>query len=100
MRPRLAELDPSTKKRFLPLCPDFVVEIRSPSDALVTLQAKMEEYLDNGVRLGWLIDADRRRIYVYRPGKEVEELDDPETISGDPELPGFVLDPRALWASI
>ena len=105
----LEGLDPGTKKRFLPLCPDFnassalpdfVVEPRSPSDALGTLQAKMQEYLDNGARLGWLIDADHRRVYVYRPGRSVEELEDPETISAEPELPGFVLDPRTLWASI
>jgi Uma2 family endonuclease len=100
LRSRLEGLDPGTKKRFLPLCPDFVVELRSPSDALGTLQAKMQEYLDNGARLGWLIDADHRRVYVYRPGRSVEELEDPETISAEPELPGFVLDPQTLWASI
>ena len=100
LRSRLVGLDPNAKKRFLPLCPDFVVELRSPSDALGALQSKMREYLDNGIRLGWLIDADGRRVYVYRPGSPAEELVGAETISGDPELPGFVLDLRPIWESI
>ena len=64
-------LSPEQKQKFLPLCPDFVVEIRSPSDRLSTVQAKMQEYLDNGARLGWLIDAANRAIYVYRPNQSV-----------------------------
>ncbi len=97
---RLAGLDPSAKKKFLPLCPDFVVELRSPSDGLSALQSKMQQYLDNGARLGWLIDADQRRVYVYRPGKPVAELSETGTISADPELPGFLLDLRPIWKSI
>lgn len=100
LRSRLAELEPSAKKKFLPLCPDFVAELRSPSDSLTALRSNMQEYLDNGTRLGWLIDADRRRVYVYRPGGPAEELADPEAISGDPEMPGLVLDLQAIWASI
>lgn len=96
-RSRLASLTPEQKKRFLPLCPDFVIELRSPSDSLKTVQDKMREYVENGARLGWLVDSPNRRIYVYRPGAAVECLDNPATVSGDPELPGFVLDLARIW---
>src|SRR5215475_7397164 len=89
---RLASLTPEQKKRFLPLCPDFVIELRLPSDYLKTLKDKMQEYIDNGAQLGWLLDTPNRRVYVYRPGRAVECLENLATISGDPELPGFVLD--------
>ena len=79
---------------LLPFCPAFVVEIRSRSDRLAPLQRKMSEYVANGALLGWLIDPYQRRVHVYRPGAEPEVLDDPETVSGDPELPGFVFDVR------
>jgi Uma2 family endonuclease len=82
---------------FAPICPDFVVELRSPSDRLSELQAKMEEYIANGARLGWLIDPIDKRVYVYRLGQPVETLDDPPTLSGDPVLPGFVFAVRELW---
>ncbi len=94
---RLRALTPQQKERFLPLCHDFVVELRLPSDSLPPLQAKLEEYLANGTRLGWLLDAPNRRAYVYRPGAEVEQLDHPPTLSGEPELPGFVLDLALVW---
>lgn len=94
---RLATLTPEQKEKFLPLCPDFVTELRSPTDSLTALQAKMQEYLDNGAQLGWLIDPLQRRVYVYRPEAVVEILDNPETISGDPVLPGFTLDLREIW---
>jgi Uma2 family endonuclease len=80
-----------------PLCPDFVVELRSPSDRLPVLQEKMQEYIDNGARFGWLIDPLEKRVYIYRPGQPIEQLDDPATVSGDPVLPGFVLPVRELW---
>lgn len=96
-RPRLAALTKEQKKKFLPLCPDFVLELRSPSDQLKTVQDKMQEYLANGAQLGWLIDPSERRLYVYRPGVAVECLDNPARISGDPELPGFVLDLTPIW---
>jgi len=76
---------------FPHIAPDFVVEIMSPSDRLVKAQEKMGEYRDNGVRLGWLIDRANRTVYVYRPGVPVETLSDPATMSGDPELPGLVV---------
>jgi Uma2 family endonuclease len=96
-RSRLAALTPEQKKRFLPLCPDFVIELRSPSDHLQTLQDKMQEYIDNGTQLGWLIDTPNRRVSIYRPGVAVECLENPATISGDPQLPGFVLDLASIW---
>lgn len=79
------------------LCPDFVVELRSPTDRLSDLQEKMQEYVDNGALLGWLIDPLEQRVYIYRPGQPVETLDDPPTVSGDPVLPRFVLHVRELW---
>ena len=96
-RTRLAALTSDQKKRFLPLCPDFVVELRSPSDRLQVLQDKMQEYIDNGAQLGWLLDTVNRRVFVYRPGKDVECLENQETLAGDPELPGFVLDLTKIW---
>ena len=85
-------LTPDQREKFLPLCPDFVVELRSASDSLKELQDKMLEYLDNGVRLGWLIDRHHLRVEIYRPGQAVEIIDSPETLSGEDVLPGFVLD--------
>lgn len=100
LRSRLDPLPPEAKERFLPLCPDFVVELRSPSDRLSDLQAKMAEYRDNGARLGWLIDPQERRVHVYRPGLPAEVLDDPTEVSGDPELPELVLDLGPIWAPL
>jgi Uma2 family endonuclease len=80
------------RKKFLPLCPDFLIELRSDTDRLSELQAKMREYRENGARLGWLIDPKSSRVEIYRPGQEVEILDAPASISGDPVLPGFTLD--------
>ncbi len=94
---RLAALTAEQRKKFLPLCPDFVLELRSPTDSLTALQAKMQEYLDNGAWLGWLIDTEQRRVYVYRPQTPVEISENPETISGDPILSGFTLDLREIW---
>lgn len=80
------------QQRFAPICPDFVVELRSPSDTLQLLQDKMVEYLaEPGCRLGWLIDRHQRRVFVYRPQQDVECLQSPSQISAEPELPGFVL---------
>jgi Uma2 family endonuclease len=94
---RLAALTPQQTERFIPLCPDFVIELRSSTDRLSTLKSKMKEYMANGARLGWLLDPKNRHVYVYRPGVPVERLDDPPTVSGDPELPGFVLDVQAIF---
>jgi Uma2 family endonuclease len=80
------------REKFLPLCPDFVVELRSPSDSLPPIQAKMREYLENGAKLGWLIDPQRQIVEVYRDNGTVETLANPTQISGESVLPGFVLD--------
>ena len=85
------------RERFAPLCPDFVVELRSPSDSVAMLQEKMAEYIHNGAELGWLIDPFEKKVYVYRPQAQVECLDNPATVSGEPLLKGFVLDVRELW---
>jgi Uma2 family endonuclease len=96
-RARLAQLTPEQKRKFLPLCPDFVVELRSPTDDLPNLQEKMAEYIEQGARLGWLIDPEEKRVYVYRPGAAVEVLEGVEELSEEPELKGFVLDLREIW---
>ena len=96
-RSRLTALTADQKQKFLPLCPDVVVEIRSPSDRLNNLQEKMQEYLDTGAQLGWLIDPPSRTVYVYRPNRPVEPLEHPATIAGDPVLPGFSLDLQTIW---
>ncbi|MEB3831608.1 Uma2 family endonuclease, partial [Phormidium sp. CCY1219] len=79
------------KEKFLPFAPDFAIELMSPSDSLKTTQAKMKEYIENGTVLGWLINRQNRQVEIYRPGVEVEVLDNPATVSGDPLLPGFIL---------
>jgi Uma2 family endonuclease len=85
------------KSSFAPICPDFVIELRSASDRLGDLQEKMQEYLANGAMLGWLIDRKTQKVYIYRPNQEVEILDQPETVSSEPELPGFVLRMAKIW---
>ena len=94
---RWEALPDAERRRFARICPDFVIELRSESDRLTVAQAKMEEYMENGVRLGWLIDTVDFRVYIYRPNFPVEILEAPESISGDPELPGFVLDLKPVW---
>jgi Uma2 family endonuclease len=91
-RERWDALTSEQKEKFAPLCPDFVVEIRSPSDALSKLQEKMREYIENGARLGWLLDRKNQQVEIYRPNQEVEILQSPKTLSGEDVLPGFVLD--------
>lgn len=94
---RLAELTTEDKRGFGHICPDFVIEIRSRSDRLSVLRAKMDEYIQNGTRLGWLIDTQSRLVYVYRPDREVETLENPESLSAEPELPGFTLELEDVW---
>ena len=90
-------LSAEQKTKFALICPDFVVELKSPSDRLEFLQEKMEEYLDNGASLGWLIDRPTRQVYIYTPNNEMNCLEDPQTVSGDPVLPGFVLNLSQIW---
>lgn len=87
------------RQRFAPICPDFVAELRSATDPLASLQAKMQEYLDNGARLGWLIDPLEKKVYVYRPGEASQCLENPATVSGAPVMPGFTLELARLWSS-
>ncbi len=100
MRNRLARLTKQQKQRFLPLCPDFIVELRSPSDRLPRLKAKMEEWIENGAQLGWLIDADHRTIHVYRPGASPEELVNVDSIAGEGPVAGFVLELVKIWEGL
>jgi Uma2 family endonuclease len=90
-------LTPEQREGFLPLCPDFVVELRSKTDSLKKLQAKMQEYMDNGAQLGWLIDPQHQRVEIYRSGQAVEVLKRPSTLSGEPVLPGFTLTLHRIW---
>ncbi|HEY9666444.1 MAG TPA: Uma2 family endonuclease [Coleofasciculaceae cyanobacterium] len=85
------------RTKFAPVCPDFVVELRSPSDNLQPLKEKLQEYIDNGASLGWLIDRKNRKVYIYRPQQEVECLDNPSNLRGEPLLPGFILDLSTIW---
>lgn len=97
-RERLAPLTADQKQKFLPLCPDFAIELRSPSDSLTVLQKKLLEYVENGARLGWLIDPESKQVHVYRPDRDSQRLDETSELSGEPELPDFVLDLRAIWS--
>ncbi len=96
-RERWQTLTPEQKGTFANICPDFVVELRSSSDTLKSLQDKMREYIDNGALLGWLIDPQHRRVEIYRPGFDVEVLENPAELSGEEVLPGFVLNLRRVW---
>ncbi len=96
-RPRWEALTLEQRRGFPPLCPDFVAELRSASDRLSRLQTKMQEYLDNGVRLGWLIDPQRQQVEIYRSGRDVEVLDRPIALSGEDVLPEFGLNLRRIW---
>jgi Uma2 family endonuclease len=102
-RTRWEAIPAELRKKFAPICPEFVIELRSESvvyrrrHRLQILQDKMQEYIDNGTQLGWLIDRKQRRVFIYRPNNAVEELDNPRTLSGEPLLPGFVLDLSQVW---
>lgn len=90
-------LTPEQKGTFANICPDFVVELRSGSDSLISQQEKMREYMDNGAVLGWLIDPQNRTVEIYRAGLAVEVLANPSELSGEEVLPGFLLDLREVW---
>ncbi|NJR67134.1 MAG: Uma2 family endonuclease [Leptolyngbyaceae cyanobacterium CRU_2_3] len=85
------------KEKFPPIAPDFVLELMSPSDSLLELRAKMQEYLESGVQLGWLIDRPSRQVEIYRVGKAVETLENPLRLSGETVLPGLELDMQIVW---
>ena len=90
-------LTPSDQKRFAPICPEFVIEVRSESDRLPELQAKMRMWLLNGADLGWLIDPSRKTVEVYRPGREAEVLQGGSAVEGDGPVAGFVLELGKVW---
>ncbi|MDB9490567.1 Uma2 family endonuclease [Dolichospermum circinale CS-534/05] len=90
-------LTPEQRKRFLPLCPDFVIELVSESDDLADTQAKMREYIANGLRLGWLINPKNKQVEIYRPNQEIEVLESPTSLSGEDILPGFILDLQPIF---
>jgi Uma2 family endonuclease len=96
---RWQALSREQQRKFVPLCPDFAIELRSPSDELAHLQSKMREYVENGLRLGWLIDPEERRVHIYRSEGAIEVLDNPQTLSGEEILPGFVLDLSDIFLS-
>ena len=95
---RWEALTPQQREKFIPLCPDFVIEILSPSDSLKKTQDKMQEYMDNGCRLGLLINRKKQQVEIYRPDREVEVLQAPQTIPVEDVLPGFTLNLRQIWA--
>jgi len=99
-REKWNNLTDEQKRKFPPLCPDFVLELRSETDALKPLQEKMSEYLDNGASLGWLIDPKTKQVTIYRLGKAVEILNNPEKLSGEDILPGFILNLKPIFSSI
>ncbi len=96
-RSRRSELVPEDYNRFAHIWPDFVIELRSETDRLTMLQAKMREYIESGTSLGFLIDPRNKRVYIYRPDAEVEILEEPASVSADPVLPGFVLELEEVW---
>jgi Uma2 family endonuclease len=90
-------LTPQQQEKFPPIAPDFVLELMSPSDSLKDIQEKMQEYIDNGVKLGWLIYPKKQKVEIYRQGQAVEILTSPTTLSGEDVLLGFVLDMQIIW---
>ncbi len=97
LKKRWNALSDKEQEQFAPLCPDFVAELRSPSDRLDALKAKMNEYIDNGSKLGWLLDPLEKRVYVYRPGRDVECLEDPQSLDGKDVVEGLVLDLHEIF---
>jgi len=100
LRSRLDKLSRDEKRKFLRLCPDFVVELVSPSDRLSKAKSKMREWIENGAQLGWLLDADHRTVYIYRPDRDPEQLVNPERIAGEGPVAGFVLVLASIWAEL
>ncbi len=94
---RWDKLTPEDQEKFPPIAPDFVLELMSPSDTLKATKAKMQEYIENQVRLGWLIERKNRYVEIYRLGKSVEVLNSPTILSGEDVLPGFGLDLKIVW---
>lgn len=96
-RDRWQALSATQQESFAPICPDFVVELRSSSDTLASLQEKLQEYIDNGALLGLLIDRKNRTVHLYRPNRQPQILNDPDEVSCGPELPEFSLQMAKIW---
>jgi Uma2 family endonuclease len=96
-RERLERLTAVDKQRFLPLCPDFVIELQSPTDSGDYLAAKLEEYIANGTQLGWLINPQNQTVTIYRPHQAPETLTKPTHLHGDPEMAGLSLNLHPIW---
>jgi Uma2 family endonuclease len=94
---RWDQLSEAQKASFAPICPDFVIELRSASDTLISLQDKLQEYIENGAQLGLLIDRKSRTVHLYRPKRSPEILENPDAVSCNPELPGFTLQMAKIW---
>jgi Uma2 family endonuclease len=92
LKERLETLSENDRKGFIKICPDFVIELRSDTDSLPKVKAKMNEYIENGAKLGWLIDPIKKRVHIYRTNKSIEILENPKTLSGEEVLPNFELD--------
>lgn len=97
LKERWNSLSKEKQKKFIPICPDFVIEIMSPTDSLKATQTKMREYIENGTRLGWLIERKTKKVEIYRQSKEVEILDHPQSLSGENVLLDFVMDLKLIW---
>lgn len=97
MSERWNQLTSEQQKRFPPLCPDFVIELRSESDALEPLQQKMQDYISSGAHLGWLVNPQKRQVEIYRANQDKQVLENPKQLSGENVLPGFVFNLSVLW---
>lgn len=97
LKKRVEKFSREDRQKFLPLCPDFIIELRSRSDTLKELSAKMNEWIENGARLAWLIDPKTKKVHVYRPGRDPEVLQNPQSVIGGDVLPGFELDMTEIW---
>jgi len=97
---RLSGLTREQLRRFPPLVPEFIVEVMSPSDRLHAAQRMMQDWIDNGVELGWLIDGDNRCVYVYRQGHEMRQVLNESQIEGEGPMESFVLDLTDIWAGL
>ncbi len=97
LKKRVEKLSLAERRKFARIVPDFIIELRAPSDALEDLQNKMAEYIQNGVRLGWLIDPMEKKVHIYRTNGEVEILENPKKVSGEDVLIGFELSVREIW---
>jgi Uma2 family endonuclease len=96
-RDKWTALSREDRDKFAPICPDFVIEVKSKRNTMAELHSKMREYIENGSQMGFLIQPKRGQVYIYRKGHAPEQLNHPPSVSGDPVLPGFTLDLTEIW---